>query len=363
MNRLTSLRNSFEAHGIDGALIGSASNRRYLSGFTGSAGWLVVSPMRACLAVDFRYVEQARQQAPGFEVLYIKGDVSGWLADLVTSMDIARLGIESDHLSLTTYQSICSTAHTAKVKFQIIPVKGAVELLREVKEADELADITRACHIADRALELILPSIQAGLTEKQLAWQIESYIRQEGSEAVPFEIIVASGSNSALPHARPTDKPIAEGEPITIDMGARHGGYCCDMTRTYIIGRGDERFNSVYNTVLGAQASAIALIKAGMSGAAADGLARGMIDQAGYGDSFGHGLGHGIGIDAHERPRLGPASDDILTENMVFTIEPGIYLPGWGGVRIEDTVTLAGGKVLALTNAGKKSRLNGGKTL
>ena len=136
-------------------------------------------------------------------------------------------------------------------------------MLREVKEADELADITRACHIADRALELILPSIEAGLTEKQLAWQIESCIRQEGSEPVPFEIIVASGPNSALPHARPTDKPIAEGEPITIDMGARHGGYCCDMTRTYIIGKGDERFNNVYNTVLGAQASAIALIKAG----------------------------------------------------------------------------------------------------
>jgi Xaa-Pro aminopeptidase len=363
LNRLSSLRDSFAANKIDGALIGSASNRRYLSGFTGSAGWLVVSSLRACLAVDFRYVEQARQQAPGFEVLYIKGDISGWLADLVTDMDIGRLGVESDHLSLTTYQSVCRAAQETTARFQVIPIKSPAEPLRAVKDADELADITMACAIADRALEHIAPSIKAGLTEKQLAWLIESHIRQEGSEPLPFEIIVASGPNSALPHARPTDKPIAEGEPIIIDMGARQGGYCCDMTRTYIVGDGDERFNNVYNTVLGAQASAIALIKGGMAAGAADGLVRGMIDKAGYGDFFGHGLGHGVGLDAHEQPRLGPASDDILAENMVFTIEPGVYLPGWGGVRIEDTVTIAGGKVLAMTNAGKKPRLNGGKTI
>jgi Xaa-Pro aminopeptidase len=363
LNRLSSFRNSFAANGIDGALIGSASNRRYLSGFTGSAGWLIVSSQRVSLAVDFRYVEQARQQSPGFEVLYIKGDISGWLAELVTGMAIGRLGVESDHLSLTTYQSVCRAAQTAKSKFQAVPIKSPVEPLRAVKDTDELAHITRACAIADSALEHIVPSIEAGLTEKQLAWQIESCIRREGSEPLPFEIIVASGPNSALPHARPTDKPIAEGEPITIDLGARHGGYCCDMTRTYVIGKGDEKFNRVYNTVLGAQASAIALIRDGMGAGAADSLVRGMIDKAGYGDSFGHGLGHGIGLDAHEGPRLGPASDDILAENMVFTIEPGVYLPGWGGVRIEDTVTIAGGKVLALTNAGKKPGLNGGKTL
>lgn len=363
MNRLSSFRNSFAANGIDGALIGSASNRRYLSGFSGSAGWLVISPSRACLAVDFRYVEQARQQSPGFEILHIKGDIGAWLPGLVTGMDIGRLGIESDHLSLTTYQSVCRAAKASGVEFQVIPIKSPSEPLRAVKDADELVLITRACALADSALAHVVPSVEAGVSEKQLAWQIESRIRQEGSEPLPFEIIVASGPNSAMPHAIPTDKVIAEGEPIIIDMGARCGGYCCDMTRTYIIGRGDERFNSVYNTVLGAQASAIALIREGMSAGAADGLVRGMIDKAGYGDCFGHGLGHGIGLDAHEGPRLGPTSDDILVENMVFTIEPGVYLPGWGGVRIEDTVTMSGGKVLALTGAGKASRLNGGKTL
>jgi len=363
LSRLSALRDSFAANGIDGALIGSASNRHYLSGFTGSAGWLVISPSMTCLAVDFRYVEQARQQAPGFEILYIKGDISVWLADLIKSMHIGKLGIESDHLSLTIYQSICRATQTAESKFQVTPLKGLVEPLRAVKDADELADITRACAIADRAIDHVVPAIEAGLTEKQLAWRIESCLRQEGSEPLPFEIIVASGPNSALPHARPTDKPITEGEPIIIDMGARHGGYCCDMTRTYIIGKGDERFNNIYNTVLGAQTTAIALIKDGMSGDTADGLARDTISQAGYGESFGHGLGHGIGLDTHERPRLGPTSDDILTEKMAFTIEPGIYLPGWGGVRIEDTVTIAGGKAQALTNTGKKSRLNGGKTL
>jgi len=363
LDRLSSLRDTFTSHGIDGALIGSASNRRYLSGFTGSAGWLIVSPLKTCLAVDFRYVEQARQQSPGCEILYIKGDVSGWLADLVSGMNIGKLGIESDHLTLTSYQSICQAAQATGNKFQVLPVKGLVEPLRAIKDADELADITRSCAIADRALELLLPSITAGITEKQLAWRLESCLRQEGSEPLPFDIIVASGPNSALPHARPTDKPIADGEPITIDMGARHQGYCSDMTRTFIIGKGDEWFNQVYNTVLGAQTSAIALIREGMDAGTADRLVRDMIDKAGFGDSFGHGLGHGIGLDAHERPRLGPTADDILTDNMVFTIEPGIYLPGWGGVRIEDTVVITGGKAVALTKTSKKSRLNGGKIL
>ncbi|MFA5399362.1 MAG: Xaa-Pro peptidase family protein [Dehalococcoidia bacterium] len=362
MNRLSSLRDTFATHDIDGALIGSASNRRYLSGFVGSAGWLVISNQRACLAVDFRYVEQARRQAPDLEILYIKGDIGNWLDGLVVGMGIGKLGVESDHLPLTTYHSICRAAQSAKDNFQVIPVKGMIEKLRAVKDVEELLNIKKACAIADRSLEKIVPNIKSGLTEKQLAWQIESCIRQEGSEPLPFEIIVASGPNSALPHARPTNRPIEEGEPITIDFGARCNGYCCDITRTYVLGKMDEQFNKVYNTVLGTQTTAIALIKDGMSAGAADKLVRDMIDQAGYAECFGHGLGHGIGLDAHEWPRLGPIADDILLEKMVFTVEPGIYLPGWGGVRIEDTVTIDGGKALALTTAGKKSRLNGGLT-
>ncbi|MBN1690224.1 MAG: aminopeptidase P family protein [Dehalococcoidia bacterium] len=361
MNRLPLLRDTFESHDIDGALIGSASNRRYLSGFTGSAGWLVISNQRVCLAVDFRYVEQARQQSPDIEVLYIKGDINNWLADLAADMGICRLGIESDHLSLTTYNTICMAARAAGKKYEVTPVRSLVEKLRAVKDAQEIANITKACSIADRALEQIVAACKVGLTEKQLAWQMESFMRREGSEPLPFDIIAASGPNSALPHASPTDRLISEGEPITIDFGARCGGYCCDITRTYIIGKMDEQFNKVYNTVLGAQTTAIALIKDGMSAGAVDKLVRDMIDKAGYGEFFGHGLGHGIGLDAHERPRLGPSADDILLEKMVFTVEPGIYLPGWGGVRIEDTVTIAGGKALALTAADKKPLLIGGK--
>ena len=362
MNRLSSLRDAFAAHGIDGALIGSASNRRYLSEFTGSAGWLVISAHKACLAVDFRYIEQARQQSPSLEIVYIKGDISSWLSGIVTGMAISELGVESDHLPLTTYHSVCRCAQSPADNFKVIPVRGMVEKLRSIKDTEELADIKKACAIADRCLERIAPTIRAGLTERQLAWQIESCIRQEGSEPLPFEIIVASGPNSALPHARPTDRAIEEGEPVTIDFGARVNGYCCDITRTYIIGKMDDRFNKVYNTVLGAQTTAMALVKDGMTAGTADKLARDIIDKAGYGENFGHGLGHGIGLDAHEWPRLGPSADDILLEKMVFTIEPGIYLPGWGGVRIEDTVTINGGKALALTTAGKKSRLNGGIT-
>ncbi len=358
MNRLSSLRDAFASNGVDGVLIGSASNRHYLSGFTGSAGWLIISPYKACLAVDFRYVEQAHQQSPGLDILHIKGDINSWLSGVVTGMGIERLGVESDHISLSFYHSICRCAQQPDRNIQIIPVSGMVEKLRAVKDAEELADIQRACSIADRSIEMVIANMVVGLTEKQLAWEIERCIRQEGSEPLPFDIIVASGPNAALPHARPTDKTITKGEPIIVDFGARVNGYCCDITRTYVIGGMDDRFNKVYNTVLGSQTTAIALIKAGMKAGTADKLVRDIIDKAGHGEHFGHGLGHGIGLDAHEWPRLGPNADDILLEKMVFTIEPGIYLPGWGGVRIEDTVTIDGGKVLALTTAGKKSCLN-----
>jgi len=213
--------------------------------------------------------------------------------------------------------------------------------------------ITKAVALADAALEEAKAVIRPGITEKEAAWEIERNLRQKGSEGVPFEIIVASGPNSALPHARPTEKPICSGEPVLIDMGARISGYCSDLSRTLFLGKPNEMFQKIYTIVHQAQAIAIDGVRSEMAGSQADQLARGVIEQAAYGDAFGHGLGHGVGLAVHEFPRLGLSSRDSLADGMVFTIEPGIYLAGQGGVRIEDMVILEDGKARVLTKAAK----------
>ena len=228
-----------------------------------------------------------------------------------------------------------------------------MESLRAVKEPEEIELIKKAVEIADAAFEYIEGIIQAGMTEKHVAWEIEKFLRENGSQAVPFEIIVASGPNSALPHAKPSERVINPGEPVVIDMGAKFDGYASDLTRTICLGTPDDTFKKVYDIVLDAQLAAMSIIKEGMTGQQADSSARTVIEQAGYGEAFGHGLGHGVGLATHELPRLGPNSTEPLTSGMVFTIEPGIYLPGWGGVRIEDTVMMENGKVRVISKARK----------
>ena len=188
------------------------------------------------------------------------------------------------------------------------------------------------------------------MKEREVAWEIEKFLREKGSESMPFDIIVASGPNAALPHAKPTERFISHGEPIVIDLGARVAGYTSDLTRTFFLDSPDETFNNIYGLVLDAQLAAIDYLEVGMSGEQVDGIARKIIEQGGYKDAFGHGLGHGVGLATHEMPRLGPNSIDVLSENMVFTIEPGIYLSGWGGVRIEDMVMIEGGRAKKLSN-------------
>jgi Xaa-Pro aminopeptidase len=360
LERLIRLRETLDSRDLDGMLVGSSANRRYLSGFTGSDGWLIVTKQKACLAVDFRYVEQAKKESADFESIYIKGDISSWLPEFIKNLAIKRLGIEADHVSVATYQSICSIPPGSENQLQIIPVKSIVESLRMTKDSSELEFIKKAAAIADAAMLFVSSHLRAGITEKQLSWELECFMRQDGSEAMPFEIIVASGPNAALPHAQPSDKLIATGEPVTIDLGARYNGYCSDMTRTFIIGKPDSQFDNIYNVVLAAQMTGLSIIESGMVAGEADRLIRGMIDKAGYGERFGHGLGHGVGLEVHEPPRLGSQSDEILSDNMVFTVEPGIYIPGWGGVRIEDTVTLENGKLVRLTHASKEALIQGG---
>lgn len=347
------------SHGIDGLLVSQPENRRYLSGFDGSAGYLLISTDRAILATDFRYTEQATAQAPEFEVRQITGTVSTWLPELATGLNSARLGVEAEYMTMVQHQQLAKAMEECTAGPTLVAVEGLVEKLRMVKEPVEIDLISRAAQISDAAFDRVAGQIQPGMTEEEVAWQLEKAMRELGSQAVPFDVIVAAGPNAALPHHKPSERPIQTGEPVVIDMGARMGGYCSDLTRTVCLGAPSDTFKKVYGVVLEAQLAAIDGIGAGMTGQEADALAREIIQKAGHGEAFGHSLGHGVGLAPHEEPRLGPNAVNRLGEDMVFSIEPGIYLSGWGGVRIEDLAVMKNGRV-RLLSAASKMDLGGG---
>lgn len=353
MKRLGMLRRSITEKGLDAVLLSQPENRRYLSGFTGSAGWLLISGHNAILATDFRYVEQAKAESPDFEVIRTTRELRGWFPDLISSLGCRKLGFEADFVSYEGHQKLSEAMASKNMGVELVPATGIAERLRSIKEPDELALITEAVDLVDTAFEQLMAMIKPGMTEKAIAWELEKLLRQQGSEEMPFEIIAAAGPNSALPHARPSERTVSSGEPLLIDVGAKIGGYCSDFTRTLLVGKADKTVEKIYDIVLKAQLSAVKGIESGMNAAQADGLARGVIEQAGYGEVFGHGLGHGVGLAVHELPTVAPSSSDTLVNGMVFTIEPGIYLPGQGGVRIEDTVVLENGKVKVLTKTSK----------
>jgi Xaa-Pro aminopeptidase len=351
--RIEKLRAGLGEKGLDGILISQPENRYYLSGFDGSAGFLIITQNRRILATDSRYTVQAKSQAPEYEILTITGDIGGWFPQLAAGLNINRLGFEGEHLTLSLYRRLYDILGKGKTGLKLIPVENMLESLRAVKEPEEIELISQAAEITDAAMAHIQGNIRLGMTEKEAAWEIEKFMREKGSQPVPFDVIVASGPNAALPHAQPSARAIQSGEPVVIDIGARVGGYASDLSRTICLGDPDETYKRVYDTVLGAQLGAMAMIKPGMSGGEADQLARIIIEEGGYGEAFGHGLGHGVGLAVHEKPRLGPNSPEELVDDMVFTIEPGIYIEGWGGVRIEDLVIMEQGKVRAISHAQK----------
>ena len=351
-NRPEKLRAKLEEQKIDAIFISQPENRYYLSGFDGSAGFLLVTPGNAILATDFRYIEQAREQAPDYNIFQTSGDIANWLPGLLSEPGLRRLGFEAEHVTFSLYQHLSEIAKVKPLP-KLVPLRGIVETLRAIKETEEIELTARAAKITDDSMDYIMETIQAGMTEMEVAWEIEKALRERGSQPLPFDIIVASGPNSALPHHKPSTRTINRNEPIVIDIGARIGGYCSDLTRTICLGGGDDTFKKIYDIVLGAQLTSFAIIKEGMSGGEADSLARTVIEEAGYGEDFGHGLGHGIGIAPHEMPRLGAGSADRLIPGMVFTIEPGIYLSGWGGVRIEDMAIIENGKIRMVSEAKK----------
>ena len=360
--RLQNLRDSLKEKKLDGLLVSSPENRRYISGFTGSAGYLLITQDDAVLATDFRYIEQAGHQAPEFRVRRIGGDYD-WFPQLLTETGVRKLGFESDDMSVALYQRLTQTmkesAELGNKKVRLVSTTGTVEALRSRKDQDEMQLLQRAIDIADKAMDAVTSTIEAGQTEREVAWRLEVAMRELGADSLSFDIIVGSGPNSALPHYLAGDRVIQEGEPVIIDMGARYQGYCSDLTRTILVGTPDDTYRRVYDIVLGAQLTAIATIQAGMTGGEADGLARKVIEEAGHGENFGHGLGHGVGLAVHEQPRLGPNAEGILKEEMVFTIEPGIYLSDWGGVRIEDVVVLEKTGARTLSKAIKLDRMGG----
>ncbi len=338
--RLQHLRQLMQQHGLAALLISEAHNQRYLSGFTGSAGVLLITPERQGIATDFRYYEQVRRQCPEWELFQVGYDFAGHLAEVLRALDVhdGAVGFEAAHVSVETWRRWSAVLGS---NITLVETLGLVEQLRQVKDDGELQAIRRAIAVAEAAWSQLLEKLRPGLNEHEVAWQLESSMRALGAEAVAFPPIVAAGPNGALPHAAASSRPIQSGEPIVIDFGCIVDGYCSDITRTICLGRPlDERYLQLWQLVRRAQETALRGLKAGISGAEADKLARDVIAAAGYGEHFGHGLGHGIGLAAHEEPRLRDNWPHSLPRGAVVSVEPGIYLPGWGGVRIEDMVVL-----------------------
>ena len=350
--RLKKLRQAMKEQDLDAILLTRPESGRYVSGFTGGEAALLITEREAMLLTDFRYYEQVREEAPEFELVKVEGRVSQILKRVCRERGVKTLGFESTHLPFAQYQEWKKATKGVK----LVPTKDAVEDVRMVKDEGELAKIRKAVSIADLACDHIRSYIEPGMSEKQVAWELEAFMRTHGAEGIAFELIVASGANGAKPHAVPQDRTISEGELIVMDMGAKVEGYHSDLTRTIILGEPDEKAQEVFDIVLRAQLAAEDQARPGMTGQELDAVARSVIDEAGYGEYFGHGLGHGVGLAVHEKPRVGSSSTDLLEPGVVCTIEPGIYLPGWGGVRTEDMVLFTEDAVEVLSQARKELR-------
>lgn len=336
------------ASNLDGLLICSLPNIRYLTGFSGSNALFFVTPTESVFLTDFRYEAQVATEVVGVSRVVIETSSlwKGLWTQLAVRAGTAAFGFEAPHLVHRDFQRLLEDG----ARWTWRPTTDLVEDLRARKEPTEVESIRLAGVIAASALERTLADVRVGLTENEVAGILEHHLRNAGSDGFPFGTIVASGPRSALPHARAGSRPIARGDFVLLDFGAVFEGYCADVTRTVVIGPASERQREVYEAVKEANERARALIAPGMTGQEADAIARNALTARGFGEAFGHGLGHGLGIEVHEAPRLSRVSEGKLPEGAVVTIEPGVYLPGWGGVRIEDDVHLAMGGVELLTD-------------
>jgi Xaa-Pro aminopeptidase len=343
---LDKIQTAIRRNGLDALLVTQPENRRYLSGYTASdfsiaetSGVLLV-PGRGTplLLTDSRYLLQAEKEAAGFEVVLLRSSLLGALKTILRRRNLRRLAFESQYMLHTTAMKLMDLGR--KQGIAMIPVSNTIEKLRTRKSREEIQKIRQAVLLNEAVFQEVFATLKPGQTEREVARAIESAMMQRGAESVAFPTIVAAGPNGALPHAVPTDRAIKRGETIIIDMGLKLDGYCSDMTRTVVLGKPDKLTATIIRLVRRAQNAALKTIKAGIRACDADRAAREIIFGAGYGNSFGHGLGHGVGLAVHEAPSLNRKRRNKLQAGMVVTVEPGIYLPGWGGVRLENMVVV-----------------------
>lgn len=360
LRRLERVRLAMDEAGVDSLLVSNPYNRHWLIGFTGhdappldTAGFLLIGRDDICLVTDGRYTIQAnRELAPelGIQVVARTGKLEAALGEQIGSRSIKRLGFETAHLLHVYWQALSD----GLPEVELVATNRLIEPFRMVKESEEIDIIRKAISISDQAFNIVSKQIQPGMTEKQVAWEIEKTMRGLGADDRAFGTIVAGGPNGAMAHAVPGDRPLQEGEPIVIDMGAQLNGYSSDMTRTICLGEPADKFREVYNIVLRAHLACEEQSRAGISGHQADAYCRDVITEAGYGDYFTHSTGHGIGLEVHEGPSLRKGIEDPIPAGSVSSVEPGIYIEGWGGVRVEDLVLFRDNDVEVLTQADKQ---------
>lgn len=347
MNKhLLKLRAFLKEKRLSCVIVSDLKNVRYISGFSGSSAILAVFAQKAFLYTDFRYIEQAKEETVDFEIIRHSENV--YLDIAAAAENEKEIAYEENYVTVSLFQRM--------QKF--IPDKSWLGLnldgIRMIKDEEEIHLIEKAVKIADKAFARLLPELKEGMTELEAAALLEFYLKQEGASETSFPTIVASGKRSSLPHGQPTEKKFDKGDFITFDFGAVYKGYCSDMTRTVVVGEADEKQKQIYELVLSAQLAAITGLRPGITGAQGDRYARDVIKEAGYGEMFGHGTGHSVGLNIHEDPRLSPSCNTLLHPGMVLTVEPGIYIPDWGGVRIEDIVVIADDGARVLTATEKK---------
>ena len=350
MSRINNIQTKLAEQKLDAILITSSYNLRYASGFTGTTGLSVITREKAFFVTDFRYTEQAAKQAEGFEVIQNKGPIYDEVAKIVEAEGISRIGFEENYVSYAAYQSI-----NASLGCELVPVSSLVEQLREIKDETEVELIQQAIEITEAAFEHILTYIKPGMTEIKVANELDFFMRERGASGVSFDTIVASGIRSAMPHGVASDKVIEQGDMVTIDFGCYYKGYISDMTRTFAVGDPGEELKKIHQIVLDANLKVTAAAKAGMTGAELDAIARDYITEQGYGEAFGHSTGHGIGLEVHEGPGISFKNNQPLVVGNMITNEPGIYIPGLGGVRIEDD--------LLITESGNRNLMKSTKEL
>jgi len=348
--RVGKLRGLMQEAGVGALYITSPENRFYLSGFSGTDGTLLIDEETAYLLTDFRYTEQASRECPGYKIIEVKNSYLESLSEAAAENGVTVMGFEGGHLTYKQYAAMKAKLPGLNLK----PTEGLVEQLRLCKDDEEIKYITAAVRLTDEALAEILPAVRPGVSEREISLRLEYIMRSRGADGAAFKFIVASGPRSALPHGVASKKIIREGELVTIDLGAVYRGYHSDMTRTMVVGRPDRMQKDIYNLVLEAQVKAVSVVKAGVKASEIDAAARKVIESRGYGKQFGHSTGHGLGLNIHEGPRLSSKETMVLQAGMVVTVEPGIYLPGWGGVRIEDTLLVEDGGSRVLTKSPKE---------